>query len=261
MRPALATALLVLLTALTLAGFAHGERSQKGHLIVSLDGDLSPLELPRDRPAPIALHLEGGLWTDDGTTLPRIARIELGLPAAGILSARGLPLCSPRALRNATRSRALRRCGQAVVGRGSLSAEVAPPHQRAFRSTSRALAFNGRILGRPAVLLHVYASDPPTALVLPFMVVQRAGRLPKALVAHPLRALGPWLRVRHFHLTLFRRYRYRGQRRSYLSASCPIPRRFTAGYFSLARSDFTLTDGRRIGVGIARGCRASSARR
>ena len=57
-------------------------------------------------------------------------------------------------------------------------------------------------------------------------------------------------------MTLSRRYAYRGQRRSYLSASCPIPPRFTAGFFSFAKASFTLAGGGRIGTGIARGCRA-----
>jgi len=40
-----------------------------------------------------------------------------------------------------------------------------------------------------------------------------------------------------------------------LSASCPIPPRFTAGFFGLARSTYTLVGGRRLGVEIVRGCR------
>jgi len=57
-------------------------------------------------------------------------------------------------------------------------------------------------------------------------------------------------------VTLSRRYSYRGRRRSFLSASCPIPPRFTAGFFSFARASFAIAEGGRIGTGIARGCRA-----
>ena len=45
-------------------------------------------------------------------------------------------------------------------------------------------------------------------------------------------------------MTLSRRYSYRGRARSYLSASCPIPPRFTAGFFSFAKASFTLAGGR-----------------
>jgi hypothetical protein len=57
-------------------------------------------------------------------------------------------------------------------------------------------------------------------------------------------------------MTLSRRYAYHGQLRSYLSASCPIPRRFTAGFFSFARVAYRLADGRRVSTAIARSCRA-----
>jgi hypothetical protein len=76
-----------------------------------------------------------------------------------------------------------------------------------------------------------------------------------ALVADLPRALGPWPHLSHFEITLARRYAYRGRSHSYLSATCPIPRRFTAGFFSFARANFTLADGRRIGTAIPRSCR------
>ena len=81
------------------AGLAHGERTQHGNLIVSLDGGFAPLKLPRDRPAPVAVRLVGGLQTGDGELLPRVTRIELGLPGQGVLSTTGLPTCSRRAAR------------------------------------------------------------------------------------------------------------------------------------------------------------------
>ena len=74
----------------------NGEQRERGNLGGSLDGSLSPLSLPRDRPAPVAVRLEGGLRTDDGSLLPRVERIELGLPRQGVLDTRGLPTCSPR---------------------------------------------------------------------------------------------------------------------------------------------------------------------
>lgn len=238
------------------AGLAQGERSQKGNLIVSLDGGLSPLALPRDRPAPVAVHLEGGLQTTDGEVLPRVTRIELGLPAQGVLSTRGLPTCSHARLHDTRPAEALAACGPALVGRGRLEALVRVPHQQPFEIHTRLLAFNGHVKGRRGVLLHAYAASPPTAAVVPAVLRRRAGRFGLALVADLSPALGPWPRLAGFELTLSRRYAYRGEQRSYLSASCPIPRRFTAGFFSFARAELTLAGGRRIGTAIARSCRA-----
>jgi hypothetical protein len=254
-RGLLTLAALALLAALG-AGLAQGERSQQGNLIVSLDGGLSPLRLPRDRPAPVAIHLEGGLQTADGSLLPRVTRIQLGLPGQGVLSTRGLPACSQRRLRNTRPPEALAACRPALIGRGRLEAEVVVPKQAPFTIQARLLAFNGRVGGHRAVLLHSFAADPPTVAVVPFLIQPGSGRFGTTLVADLPAALGPWPHFAHFEMTLSRRYAYRGRSRSYLSASCPIPPRFTAGFFSFARATLTLAGGRTIGTGIARGCRA-----
>jgi hypothetical protein len=237
-------------------GIARGERAQEGNLIVSLDGGISPLALPRDRPAPVAIHLEGGLDADRGNLLPRVTEIELGLPAQGVLSTRGLPVCPPRLLRDAKRPEALAACAGALVGRGRLTAQVRVPNQAPFQIHARLLAFNGRLDGTRAVILHGYSADPPTVVVLPFRLRPGQGRFGLSLVAKLPPALGPWPRLASFEMTLSRRYRYRGRARSYLSASCPIPERLQAGFFSFAKASFTLAGGRRTSIGIARGCRA-----
>jgi hypothetical protein len=240
-----------------ITGRAIGERAQRGNLIVSLDGRLTPLRLPRDRPAPVAVRLEGGLRTDDGSLLPRVTRVEVGLPAQGVVSARGLPICPQRRLRHAKSPEALAACRAALVGHGRLQADVRLPRQARFRTRARLLLFNGRLAGgRRAVILHAYAARPPTTAVIAFAIRRRAGRFGTVLVGDLPAALGPWPRLAHFEMTLSRRYSDRGAGRSYLSASCPIPPRFTAGFFSFARATFTLVGGRRIGTGIARSCRA-----
>jgi hypothetical protein len=250
-------ALAALALAATLGpGLARGERSQQGNLIVSLDGGLSPLKLPRDRLAPVAVRLEGGLRTADGSLLPRVTRIALGLPGQGVLSTRGLPTCDGRRLRNAKPAEALAACGPALVGHGRLEAQVVVPNQAPFTIRARLLAFNGHVGSHRAILLHAFSASPPTVSVLPFLIRPGSGRFGTALVGNLPAALGPWPHFARFEMTLSRRYDYRGRSRSYLSASCPIPPRFTAGFFSFARADLTLAGGRTIGTGIARGCRA-----
>lgn len=235
---------------------ASAEQTQRGTLISSLKGELRPLALPRDRLAPVAVHLEGRLRTSDGSLLPRVTRLEIGLPGQGVLSSRGLPLCPPRRLRNTRTGEALAACRPALVGRGRLEAVVVLPHQGPFTVDAHLLAFNARMNGRRALLLHAGAADPPTSSVLPLLVQPGSGRFGTALAGRVPPALGPWPRLERFQITLFRRYSYRGISRSYLSASCPIPLRLTAGFFSFARSSYRLAGGHRITVAIARSCRA-----
>jgi hypothetical protein len=247
---------LLLLAALALAGAARGERVQRGNLIVSLDGGFAPLALPRDRPASVSVRLDAGLRTADHSVLPRVTRVELGIPGQGVITTRGLPTCSPRRLRDATSARALEECRPALIGTGRMVAQVKVPNQPPFAVHAKLLAFNGRVRGHRAVIVHGVSPRPPTSVALPFLIHLRPGKFGTVLVAHLPATLGPWPRFARFEMDLYRRYTYRKQRLSYLSASCPLPKRLTAGFFSFAKATFTLEDGRQISTGIARSCRA-----
>lgn len=246
---------LVLLAAVC-AATAHGERAQRGNLIVSLDGQFSPLALPRDRPAPVAVHLKAGLQTSDHSVLPRVTKVELGIPAQGIITTRGLPTCSLRRIRDATAAKALEACGPALIGSGRMVAQVKIPSQPPFNVHAHLLAFNGRIGNHRAVMVHGISVRPPTAIVIPFVVRLRPGKFGTVLVAHVPENLGPWPRFARFEMNLFRRYVYKGKERSFLSAFCPIPRNVTAGFASFAKATFTLGDGGQLSTSITRSCRA-----
>ena len=181
--------------------------------------------------------------------------MELGLPQQGVLDTRGLPACSPRRLRSATSTGAMEACGDALVGRGRLRAEVVIPDEAPLSIDAELLAFNARVEGRPAVVMHAFGEGVPVAVVIPFHFERQDGRLGRTLVARLPGALGPWPRLATFEMTLSRHFEYRGKSHSYLSASCPIPKTLTAGFFSLARAGFTIAGGRHIGTAITRGCR------
>ena len=254
---------LLTLAALALLGgaltaLAHGERTQYGSLIVSFDGGLSPLKLPRDRSVPVTVDFSGTLSTADDSPLPRVVKIELALPGQGEISTRGLPACPRRLLRGAGSVTALAACRPALVGQGRIEADVLLPNQEPFPIGARLLVFNGHSVGgQRTLLLHAYASRPPIWVALPFVIRHRQGWLGTVLVANLPRSLGPWPHFAHFEMTLSRRFSVGERSRSFLSASCPIPRRFTAGFFSFARITYTLAGGRRVSQAIARGCRAS----
>jgi hypothetical protein len=255
-RGVAALLLLALLAALTLAAAAGGERSQRGDLIIALRGELSPLQLDRHDPQPVDLQLAGGLESADGSLLPRVDRVEIGFPSKGIVATRGLPVCRIRQLRNATSEGALAACRPALVGHGAVEAAVQLPDQGAFLVHARLLVFNGPIKqGHRLLILHGYALRPPTTVVLPFTLQRRRGRFGIVIGADLPAALGPWPHLARFEMSLGRRYAYKGRERSFLSATCPIPPRFTAGFFSLSQSTYTLSDGRRVSRTITRSCR------
>jgi len=251
---ALAIALLALLV--VAVGLANAERSGRAGVIVSLDGSISPRYLPRRRPAPVSLTLTGTIRSADGSPPPRLASIEIAFGVRGGLSTAGLARCPRARLRNATRSQALARCRAALVGRGSIVTEVPLAPERPLLARARALAFNGRTAGRPAVWVHAYSASPPVSFVLPFYLRSlRAGAYGVLLRAPVSRALGRWPRLRSFRITLGRRYRAGGKRRSYLSARCPLPPRFSIGFFPLARATYHFAPAPTLATTILRGCR------
>jgi hypothetical protein len=250
-------ALLLLALALLGSNFAWGERARKGDLEVFLDGGLSPKELPRNRPAPVGVFLAGGVETVGGAPLPRVNWIRLELAWRGKLDTKGLAVCPRARLRGTDSQQAVEVCGPALVGHGKLYAKIFVPNQPPFGLNARLLAFNGETkTGRPAVWVHAYAPDPPVSFVLPFEVRHQPGAFRTVLVTTIRKSVGPWPHVANFRITVGRQFKYRGERHSYMNASCPVPPHWTEGFLSLARATYTFADGRKLHPQVSRRCKA-----
>ena len=241
--------------ALLTAGDAGAECSGRDGVVACLDGSIAPRRLPRERPAPVSVTLSGKVRADAGAPPPRLARLEVAFGARGGLDTTGLPRCTRARLRNATARQALARCGDALVGRGTIEAEVPLNPQDPLLAHARVLAFNGGEDGRPVVWVHAYSASPPVSFVLPFFILSRRAGAYGTLVRAPVAAaLGRWPRLRSFELTLGRRYRAGGISRSYLSARCPLPPRFHAFTVPLARATYEFSGGPTISTTILRRC-------
>jgi hypothetical protein len=238
-------------------GHAAAERAQDGNLIVTLNGGITPRKLPRHRPAPVAVHLAGRVLTADHSALPRVNWIRLELAWRGMLDTHGLPICPQIRLQNTDTRQALERCGEAQVGRGGIFAQVFLPDQPPFDVHGDLAAFNGRTkAGRPAVLVHAYSSHPPVSFVIPFSVHHKSGSFRTVLITTIRRSVGPWPHVANFDISVSRSFNHNGLRRSYLSASCPVPKGFTAGFLSFARATYTFEGGSQLTTESVRSCRA-----
>jgi hypothetical protein len=257
-RPAvLLAAVLTLATLTTLAAPVGAELSEKGNIIVFLDGGIAPHRLPRTHTAPVSVHLQAGIRTADRSPLPRVRGIRLEFAWRGALNTRGLPACAQARLRGVDTRQALRICGGALVGSGRLYNRVFVPGQKPFGLHAHLLAFNGRTRhGGTAIWVQAYSSNPPISFVLPFHVHHQSGPFRTALVSIVPRSVGPWPHFAHFTMVVGRRFFYRGHPYSYMSASCPVPRRFTAGFLSFARATFSLSNGPQLQAEAVRSCRA-----
>ena len=257
MRTRLLIPAAVVLAALLVTGPALGERSQTGNLRISFDGGFSPKSLPRDRPAPISVHVEGAIGTTDGSHPPPVRRVEIALNRNGKLTTRGLPTCTSARLQSTSTDTALARCRPALVGQGRFGAEVEFPGVDPFPASGRTLAFFGIHRRRPALLLHLYITVPTrTTLILPLQISRRdRGEFETVLTAAIPSLAGGLGSVTELDLTIGRTYTFRGERHSFLSASCAAPAGFTGGIFPLARGSFQFADGRTIRTTLIRNCR------
>jgi hypothetical protein len=237
-------------------GPAGAEQSGRAGVIASLDASIAPQELPRQRPVPVSLSLSGGIRTDRAPSPPQLNRIEIAFGARGGLETAGLPVCPRSRLRNTTTEQALSRCRGALVGRGQITTDVPLDPAKPLLARAGVLAFNGLARGRPAVWVQAYSASPPVSFVLPFYVTRLQTGPYGTLLRSPVRdALGRWPRLRGFEITLGRRYRADGERRSYLSARCPLPPRFDALSIPIARATYFFTPRPRLSITILRGCR------
>lgn len=246
---------LILPAALVAATAAQGELRQVGNLRLSFDARFSPHALPRDREAPVRVMLTGSVRTTDGSRPPQLRRITLAVNRYGHVSTRGLPVCPLQRLEATSTDAALAACRSALVGRGRFGADVDFP-DFVFPVEGRMLAFNSRSGDRPTIALHIYGSNPvETTLVLPFRISHpERGRFGTVLTTRIPRIAADIGYVTDISLSFGRRYRHRGEARSFISARCAAPAGFSGAIFAFARGSFSFADGRTLTQTLTRDC-------
>jgi hypothetical protein len=225
---------------------AAGQRQtvQKHNVRVSFEGELLPHALPRERPAPVTVHLSGVIDPVGDEPPPQLRELSVAVNRAGRLSTVGLPSCSAAALQQTSTDAALAKCRGALVGHGHYAARVDSTSAPSIPAEGTVLAFNSTRGGHPSMLLHLYGSRPVrAAFVLPFAISRRAKGAFGTVFSTKIPRLAADLGyVDEIELTLGRRYRYAGRARSFLSASCSAPPGFPGGVYKLARATFAFPE-------------------
>jgi len=211
---------------LATASVASGkwEIVRAGNLVFGDNGGISPTTLPKHRFAPATARIIGKVGTVDGTQPPALTHVEADVDKTIRVDAVGLPTCRRSQLEARSTADAKRACGDAVIGSGSAGVEVAFPEQAPFSSTGPLVLFNAGVSGKTTkFLLHAYVDVPaPTAIVIPATVTRiHKGRFGLHLEATIPRIAGGAGSATNFELKIGRRFTYKGEKRSFLSASCP----------------------------------------
>lgn len=209
--------------ALACASLASATTLQSGDLRITVLAQIAPFKLPRTGTAPISAFVSGHVEEPHGGIPPQLQRMRIDINRHALLRSRGLPTCPIARIQPASSSRALAKCGGALIGSGLFWAQIVLPEQGSYPTHGRLLIFNGRLHGRPAILAHIYTRDPFDSS---FVVAFRVSKVDKGpygteLTASLPEALGEWGYVDRIKLTLRREYAFKGRTLSYFNAGCP----------------------------------------
>lgn len=250
-----ASAVLCAALLLCLGSLAQAETIQERGVRIAFDGQITPAKLPRQGSAPVAVTVATKISAPPGKPQPQLQRIEIAINSHGRLDSTGLPKCEVEDIQPATTQKALQECRGALLGEGSFSSQVSLSKQASFPSEGKLYAFNGTYRGKPAILAHVYGSEPvPTSFTLPFVISTAKGAFGTRLTATIPASEDSYISA--IELTLHRTYTYRGKRRSFAEASCPAPKGFPGASFPFAEASYRFVGGKRLGATLVRSCRA-----
>jgi hypothetical protein len=228
---------------------AAADTVRVGNLIITVDGAISPKKLPKKTPAPITLKLSGTLKTADGTHPPALKTLDLEFDKHGELNTKGLPTCTTAKLQSTLTAQAKKACADALIGTGTVSAEIAFPEQAPFGASGPLLIFNGPPkAGKQVLIFHVHANVPaPTTFVTTALISKQGGKYgTRAEVTIPT-ITGGQGSLTSFNATLHKTWVYKGKKQSLLLASCPTGTLFAHG-------DFSFVDGTKASGDVVRPC-------
>jgi DNA-binding beta-propeller fold protein YncE len=230
---------------------------QRRGVRVGFDGKLTPHVLPRHGRAPVGIVVDARISATGGEDPPQLRRITIAINRNGHFTSAGLPVCRVDQIQPSTTDGALAACRGSLVGEGRFSANVKLPQQSPFPSAGKVLAFNGKVNGKPAILAHIYGTEPaPTSTVLPFLLRKSHGTYGTTLEASLPQATGSWGYVTGLRMNLRRRFSYHGHSRSFLTAGCPAPAGFPSAAFPLAKTSFAFAGNLTLDAVLSRTCTA-----
>jgi hypothetical protein len=239
-----------------LYALAAAEVVQKGDVRVRFEGELKPSALPRSGVAPVQAQVGAEITALKQSDPPQLKKISIAINSAGKFSPDALPACTVRDIQPSTTQNALKACGSSLVGTGTFAAKILLPQQTAFPAQGKLYAFNGRFHGKPAILAHVYGTEPvPTSFTLPFVITTRKGELGTVLTASLAEVTGESGYITEISLQLGSSTGG-SSKGVFLTAGCPAPKGFDRATFTFAKTSLTFAD-KTVSSALVRNCKVS----
>ena len=243
---------------LVAAGGASAVTVLAGNLLIKINGSTSPTVLPKHKLAPIGFHGSASVSTKDGTHIPPALGTQLLVDKHIQLDTTGLPTCTLAQLKATSPAQAMKACGDALLGKGTSTAQVQFPEQAPFEAKGPLLAFNGPSNGGGGYggggyneqLYYVYADVPlPTALIAVGKVSRATGRYGYKISISIPEIAGGAGSFNSAEFTINRKWTYKGEKHSFLTAEC------ADGHFE-AQVEVAFGDGTNVTGNVLQACRS-----
>ncbi len=221
----------------------------------SIDSQIRPKKLSKKTLTPGSLEV---------TTLTTSTTDPAGVPVPAVhatidfdrnarLYTKGLATCNSGKLQNQSTEVAERVCGKAKIGGGTAIAYLRAG--KVYEVPQTVTVFNGVPKGgKPTIILHTYGTTPlQVSLVLegPVSNYNKEGYGPRLDLNVPLLAGGTGA-LKEFDVKIDKKWRYKGVKRSFISAKCPNSRKLKA------RGKFDYNDGESLTALSTQSCKQKS---
>jgi hypothetical protein len=201
---------------------------------------ITPKKLGKKTYTAGALEATTKLTTSAASGVPSpTTRVVLDFDKNAKIFTKGVPTCDPAKLQNTSTEVAKQQCGSAIIGSGTAKV-LLPVGSTVYSVNATVTAFNGAPQGgKPVIILHTYSTIPiQTTLVLfgPVSNYDKEGYGPRLDLTVPLLAGGQGA-LTDFNVKISKKYKYKGQSVSFISAKCPNSKKLKA------RAQFIFLDG------------------
>jgi len=248
---------LLLAALLGVGAIASAEVAQKGSLRVNFEGKIAPSALPRTGQTPVNVSVSAAVSSTGATAPPPMQRMTIAINKYGHLDTARLPVCQLEDIQPATTDDALAVCKRSLVGEGRFLATVLQKGLAPFPSDGKIYAFNGEVEGKPAILAHVYGTQPaPASYTIAFLISRSAGTFGTTLRATLPPAKEGSGYITGIFLKLGKSFISQPTGRSYLTASCPTPKGVSKAVFPFAEASIGFKGASVLKSTLTRTCKA-----
>lgn len=194
-----------------------------GNTVATADGGVLPKALPRRKMVPITFYAKGKIADVNGGHPPALQEVILDTDKNAMIDVKGYPTCKSGQLQARDTATAKKVCGPAIIGEGTTDVEVLLPEQAPIPAHSRLLVLNGGVKGGVTTLfIHAYITQPTPAAIVTTVKIKKEhkGRYGlKSVASIPLIVNGAGS-VKAFNLKIHKIFRYKGKKKSVLTARC-----------------------------------------